>query len=213
MDLALNNLQRLICHKTQQTKPNLLSFLLFLTNFSFFYSSLFLSFFIFPIHLFYLVLSLKLLSSGIHLFLLFFQLFSFFISTIILLLFFFFLSLFPLLSFSLVISESSFRAVIHSFHLFFSLIFFHFTSFISLLHSNLLRLLQLTSFVFFSWLPSHLACTRRHQLKESVAKYSNWANFSKHNGSDRKQAMHNLVTDLNQISRTKKCTQFINKNN
>ena len=23
MDLALNNLQRLICHKTQQTKPNL----------------------------------------------------------------------------------------------------------------------------------------------------------------------------------------------
>ena len=22
MDLALNNLQRLICHKTQQTKPN-----------------------------------------------------------------------------------------------------------------------------------------------------------------------------------------------
>ena len=24
MDLALNNLQRLICHKTQQTKPNLI---------------------------------------------------------------------------------------------------------------------------------------------------------------------------------------------
>ena len=26
MDLALNNLQRLICHKTKQTKPNLLSY-------------------------------------------------------------------------------------------------------------------------------------------------------------------------------------------
>ena len=26
MDLALNNLQRLICHKTQQTKPNLMNF-------------------------------------------------------------------------------------------------------------------------------------------------------------------------------------------
>ena len=26
MDLALNNLQRLICHKTQQTKPNKYSF-------------------------------------------------------------------------------------------------------------------------------------------------------------------------------------------
>ena len=25
MDLALNNLQRLICHKTKQTKPNLFS--------------------------------------------------------------------------------------------------------------------------------------------------------------------------------------------
>ena len=25
MDLALNNLQRLICHKTQQTKPNRIS--------------------------------------------------------------------------------------------------------------------------------------------------------------------------------------------
>ena len=24
MDLALNNLQRLICHKTQQTKPNIM---------------------------------------------------------------------------------------------------------------------------------------------------------------------------------------------
>ena len=24
MDLALNNLQRLMCHKTQQTKPNLI---------------------------------------------------------------------------------------------------------------------------------------------------------------------------------------------
>ena len=26
MDLALNNLQRLICHKTQQTKPNLYTY-------------------------------------------------------------------------------------------------------------------------------------------------------------------------------------------
>ena len=26
MDLALNNLQRLICHKTKQTKPNLVSY-------------------------------------------------------------------------------------------------------------------------------------------------------------------------------------------
>ena len=28
MDLALNNLQRLICHKTQQTKPNEFQFLI-----------------------------------------------------------------------------------------------------------------------------------------------------------------------------------------
>ena len=31
MDLALNNLQRLICHKTQQTKPNQI-FLFYLFN-------------------------------------------------------------------------------------------------------------------------------------------------------------------------------------
>ena len=29
MDLALNNLQRLICHKTQQTKPSKLLFIFF----------------------------------------------------------------------------------------------------------------------------------------------------------------------------------------
>ena len=34
MDLALNNLQRLVCHKTQQTKPNQtkLTFIVYLEN-------------------------------------------------------------------------------------------------------------------------------------------------------------------------------------
>ena len=40
MDLALNNLQRLMCHKTKQTKPNQLNFLLyFMSNTFFFYPS------------------------------------------------------------------------------------------------------------------------------------------------------------------------------
>ena len=48
MDLALNNLQKLICHKTKQTKPNILFLsLFFLFSFLFLFSFfLFLSFFL-----------------------------------------------------------------------------------------------------------------------------------------------------------------------
>ena len=37
MDLALNNLQRLICRKTQQTKPNQINLILFCFIFILFY--------------------------------------------------------------------------------------------------------------------------------------------------------------------------------